>query len=304
MVESCEKRGLISQIQHFSTGDGPGIRTTVFFQGCNLHCPWCHNPETISTSPVLMYTESLCSGCTLCADICPAGVHRFADGQHQILRSQCAACGLCSDRCPSRALQLSGRLLTLEQVMAELLEDQDFFEQSGGGVTFSGGEPLLQGGFLASLAIACRENGIHVIVDTAGQVNAADLARLIPVTDLFYFDLKDVSEDGYLRLGGCLEQVMERLQQLAQSRTPTVIRLPVIPGWQDQPDFAEQLIRLLEPTGLKTIELLPYHRLGRSKYPAIGQRYLLAKVRPPLPSVSARLAAELAAAGFRVRLGG
>ena len=304
MIDETQNRGLISQIQHFSVGDGPGIRTTVFFQGCNLSCPWCHNPETISRKPVLMFTENRCNNCGLCARLCPWGVHRFVDNRHQVWRTRCTGCGLCAERCPNRALQLSGRLLSLQQVMDELWEDQDFYLASGGGVTFSGGEPLLQADFLAGLAQACRERGLHVIIDTAGQVSAEVMSSLIPLTDLFYFDLKAVTQQGYQQLDGSQKQIMARLQQLAQSRTPTMIRIPLVPGWQDRCDFTVQLIQLLGPTGLRQIELLPYHRLGQSKYQAIGKNYTLTDVRPPLPVVSARLAAELEAAGFQVSLGG
>lgn len=230
--------GLISEIQHFSVGDGPGIRTTVFFQGCNLACRWCHNPETIPRS-----------GCVL----------RYPDKEKQ-----------------------SGTPMTLQAVLEELCEDEEFYRESGGGVTFSGGEPLLQPDFAGALARTCKAQEFHVIVDTAGCVPYEAFRKLLPWTDTFFFDLKAGSaSDFQAKTGGNFTLVTENLRHLCQE-AEVVVRIPVIPDYNDTPDRFDSFCRILESLPIKRVDLLPFHRMGSSKYIALSRNYEYAD-REPLP---------------------
>ena len=293
--------GQVSALQHFSTGDGPGIRTTVFLKGCSLRCSWCHNPETQASTPELMFFRHRCTSCGRCVAVCPAGVHRMVDAiavetktetatqsnaarsgrlaqqsRHELDRSLCRQCGACVAVCPSEALQLNGEDLSVETVMKAILADRDFYQTSSGGVTLSGGEPLLQVDFCLALARACKEQGIHVIVDTAGQVPWAAFERIIPFVDTFYFDLKGACADDYRRTaGGDFDLILSNLRRLITAGAHVVACIVIVPGLNDDLSATEQLSDVLAAAGVKEVRLLAYHRLGRSKYEALGREYEL-----------------------------
>jgi len=274
-------KGLISNLQHFSVGDGPGIRSTVFMQGCNLRCPWCHNPETISLKPVLLYYENLCTGCRACVKACPTGAHTFLQ-KHEFNPALCALNGKCANNCPSGALRLSGKEMTVEEVMSFILEDEAFYEASGGGVTFSGGEPLLQPDFVAAAAKECKAHDIHVIVDTAGNVSFSAFEKVQPFVGTFFIDVKAANEDTYKSItGGSLDLVLRNMKALADKGCDVVARIPIIPGINDTETACDQIASLIKETGVKKVDLLPFHRLGSGKYTALFKDYPYKNATPP-----------------------
>ena len=242
--------------------DGPGIRTTVFFKGCNLSCAWCHNPESQSGKPQIMFYSNKCIGCGTCKKKCPHGLEA------------CELCGTCSLYCPTDARQLCGKEYTVEEVMKEILKDRSFYDASGGGVTFSGGECMLQIDFLEELLKACKQNGIHTAVDTAGHVPYEYFERILPYTDLFLYDVKCMDSTRhrqYTSVGN--ERILENLKQLLQTDRPVWVRIPVIPTVNDSVKEMTEIRAFFETYGKpEKIELLPYHAMGEHKYAAIGKK--------------------------------
>lgn len=258
--------GRVFNIQRFSTHDGPGIRTTVFFKGCNLHCRWCHNPESISLKPQLELNADLCIGCGSCFNKC--SFHMIDQtGAHIIDRRQCKACGECVDTCFAKGITLVGKDISSDKLMEDILTDKLYFEQSGGGVTFSGGECMIQPEFLAELVAECRKEGIHTAVDTAGNVPWNYFEKVN--ADLYLYDLKAVDPELHKALVGVDNKlILENLKCLSDEGKRMWIRIPYVPGCNDGeiPAMAEFL------RGIKAekIELLPYHRLGEGKYESLG----------------------------------
>lgn len=276
------EKGIISNIQHFSLGDGPGIRTTVFLKGCNLHCPWCHNPETVSPRPQLLYFDRLCLNCGACAQIC--SLHSAAPGRHLFDRSGCGGCGGCAQACPSGALKQYGKAMSAEQIMAEILQDTDFYAASGGGVTLSGGEPLLQADFCSVLAQKCQSLGINVLLDTAGSVDYAQFEKLLPYISHVYLDLKGADPDKMKKVTGAeLSLISDNLGRLLRDKINITLRIPVIPGYNDMPDSAVEQARFILSHGNIPVHLLPFHRLGSEKYKGMGKDYIYRNTPAPDP---------------------
>lgn len=270
-MEQKEITGTIFDIQPFSVYDGPGIRTTVFLKGCNLRCKWCHNPESISPAPELLFYDDKCIGCMKCFEICPVKAHVITDEGHQIRRDLCILCGACTDSCYAGALKHSGAVMTAEAVFRRIEADQIYFEQSGGGVTFSGGEPVLQTAFLKELLRLCRLAGIHTAVDTAGCVPVSVYEGILSDTDLFLYDLKAFSSPLHRQLTGQPnERVFENLKYLLERRNQVILRVPCVKGanFEDVrrlPEFLQTL-----PNAVK-LELLAYHRMGDAKSTALSR---------------------------------
>ena len=264
----------ITNIQRFSLNDGPGIRTTVFFQGCNMHCAWCHNPETISMKPVLLHYENKCIGCGKCIQVCPQGAHKVVDGKHVIDRSLCVRCGKCADVCFASALVMSSKEMTVEEVMKEIRQDKLYYEESGGGVTFSGGECMLQIDFLEACLKGCKEKGLHTAVDTAGHIPFDSFARILPYTDLFLYDVKAMDREKHQAFTGVPNDlILDNLSKLLSMGKAVWVRVPVIPTVNDTVEEMTALRRFLEKYGHpEKVELLPYHALGEHKYAAIGKK--------------------------------
>lgn len=273
-------KGLISNIQHFSLGDGPGIRTTVFMQGCNLLCPWCHNPETMSKKPRLMFHGNICAKCALCSIVCKKGVHSFNDGEHVMEIDKCDFCGMCEKTCTMKALRLSGRYMTVEEVFENVCKEYEYMKESGGGVTISGGEPLLQTSFVSTLAEKFSRSNIHVIIDTAGNVPFSLFEKVMPYAKTFYFDIKG-NRHVYDMVNGDYELVCSNLHKLIQSGCDVVVRIPVIPGMNDSVDVMKEVTEMLDATGVEKVSLLPFHNLGSSKYSALHEEYSLFDLKPP-----------------------
>ena len=217
----------IADIIRFATHDGPGIRSTVFLKGCPLSCVWCHNPETISPTPEIGYFAKKCIGCGECVRVCPEGAHRVEDGRHTFDRALCVACGACAEVCLGEALTLYGREMTAEQVLATVLRDRAFYDQTGGGLTLSGGEPLLQAQFCAEVLGMAHHEGIHTAVDTCGAVPWEAFEAVLSVTDIFLYDLKHTDPTVHRKYTGADNAlIIENLRRLSASGAAIEVRIP------------------------------------------------------------------------------
>lgn len=266
--------GSIFDIQRFAVHDGPGIRTTVFFKGCSNRCGWCHNPESLQTMPQLQYFPHRCVGCGACAAVCPQHAHILGEA-HVLDRLRCVECGACAKVCNAQALVMIGRTYTLEEVLETALADEAYYKTSGGGVTLSGGEPVLQRDFAAALLRRLKELGIHTCLETAGNYPYSLLEPLAPYLDLVLFDLKAWSEEVYrVHIGGDKTRILDTLLHLDDTGVPIIVRTPVVGSVNDCAEEIEAIARFAG--GLKHLrhyQLIPYHALGKSKYDALGQAY-------------------------------
>ena len=258
-------KGMLFDIQRASTVDGPGFRTTVFFKGCNLRCAWCHNPESQSAVPQLLFYQERCTHCGLCERVCPYGLKK------------CDLCGKCADACPQEARSLCGMEYTVGDAMKKILPDRLFYQTSGGGATFSGGECMLQLGFLKELLDSCKKEKIHTAVDTAGAVPWRSFEEILPYTDMFLYDVKSMNSQRHKEYTGVgTEQILENLSRLLQMQKRVWVRVPIIPGVNDTLEEMRALRAFLLANGYpEKVELLPYHRMGEMKWKALGQKATL-----------------------------
>jgi pyruvate formate lyase activating enzyme len=258
--------GLVFNIQKYSVQDGPGIRTTVFLKGCPLCCQWCHNRE-------IMFLESRCLACGECRDACPFGETIAGEGPLPARHEQCTLCGACVDACPTGARQMMGRSMTVDEVMDEVVKDRVFYESSGGGVTISGGEPLLQPQFLLALLGALRAAGIHSTLDTTGFGCTDHLLAAANLSDLVLYDLKAFDEDRHRKLTGVSNRsILDNLKALDLVHRNVWIRLPVVPGFNDDGTELERIADFVAGLhSIKLVNLLPFHRSGLHKYERLGQ---------------------------------
>lgn len=296
--------GLVLNIMHFALHDGPGIRTTVFLKGCPLHCWWCHNPESQRPEPEVIYFEERCIRFGDCVRACPHGALHL-DEQRLIHDPRlCQHCAECVSACSASARQLAGRWMTVSDVVAEVSKDQVFFDESGGGITVSGGEPLMQAAFVESLLAACRARRIRTVLDTCGWADPNALLRVSENVDLFFYDLKLMDSERHRHFTGVKNDVILRnLEMLAERGSAVVVRVPVIPGVNDDNDNMEDLSEFLIRLGLREIDLLPYHRFGSDKYRRLHLPYRMEGVAPPTDRQMEALAAGLRRDGFTVRIG-
>lgn len=264
--------GVVFDIQRFSVHDGPGIRTTVFMKGCSLACAWCHNPESISPRKEIQAYLYKCIGCGRCVEVCKTGAQSMSELGRVYDRSLCTGCGRCVESCYSGALVQTGRDMTPAEVLDEIYRDIPFYEDSGGGVTASGGEPLLQAGFVAEILRGCREKGIHTAVDTAGNVPYHAFEKVIPFTDMFLYDLKIMDSDIHRKFTGSGNRlILENLLRLGQSGAAIRIRIPVIPGVNDFDDnFIKAAEFIRNAGGIESVEPLACHSLGAGKLESLG----------------------------------
>lgn len=256
--------GTVFNIQRFSLFDGPGVRTVVFLKGCPLRCIWCHNPEGLSALPQIMYSPDLCIGCMSCS-VCEKGLHENVSGMHSYNREGCTSCGECASACPSSALSVAGYKASVEDVMKEILKDRMFFGDDGG-VTFSGGEPLLQHEFLTELLKAAKEEGLTTAVETSGYADRDALIKAARYTDLFLYDYKITGEENHVRYCGVSNRkILDNLALLDELNANVVLRCPIITGINDNEEHVKTIGEISKHSCVMHTELEPYHKLGVSK---------------------------------------
>jgi pyruvate formate lyase activating enzyme len=255
--------GVVFDIKHYAIHDGPGIRTTVFLKGCPLDCAWCHNPESKHPQPEFMWWPTRCIGCRSCVEGCPEGAVNLGD-KLVIDEEKCVGCGACVEVCYAEALELVGREMSVEEVMEEVRRDSEFYRESGGGVTFSGGEPLTQPLFLAEMLMACKREGFHTAVDTSGQADPATLEKIMDHTDLFLYDVKHMDPEQHRKYTGTSnEQILLNLS-LLKGRA-VVVRVPLVPGVNDDEENIRCMGEYVSGLGFSDLCLLPYHKVGAEK---------------------------------------
>jgi glycyl-radical enzyme activating protein len=298
-------RGMVFDIQPFSIHDGPGIRTTVFLKGCPLKCPWCHNPESWARAPQIAWDSHLCIGCGACETACPHGAHVVRDGKHTYDRSLCKVCSRCAEACPSLALERSGREMTVAETLAVVLADKPFFADTGGGLTVSGGEPLMQADFTVALLAAGLAAGIMAAVETSGAGLAKDMDRVARQASLVLYDIK-AGPDDYRRLTGIdYDTPYANLSVVKKAGCLLWLRLPLVPGINDTQSHFANVADLAAKYHPQRIEIVPYHALGADKRRHFG---LPDASIPARPSADARQVAQwtasLHALGVEARLPG
>ena len=293
--------GRIFNIQRFSIHDGPGIRTTVFLKGCSLSCAWCHNPESIARQPELVFFPAKCIACGRCFEACEHGALRLVDGQRRYDKARCRLCGRCAEACYAEALVMEGRDETPESVVAEILKDKPFYDNSGGGATVSGGEPLVQADFTAAILARCHEREVHTCLDTAANVPWEAFEKVLPHTDLVLLDLKIMDGRRHREATGTgNERILANARRLAGADCPVVVRVPVVPGHtDDEANLAAIADFLADFPSLDHLELLPYHRFAEAKYRRLGRAYPLEGTEPPTREQLEALAAVVARRGIR-----
>jgi pyruvate formate lyase activating enzyme len=264
--------GIIFNIQRYSIHDGPGIRTTVFLKGCPLSCFWCQNPESQHKKPELFFQKDRCTACGACIPVCPNTANTLLDGIIFIDRDKCQGCGKCVEACPSTVRTLMGRYATVDEIMNEILRDKRFYKKSGGGITLSGGEPTAQADFALALLEKCKSAGLHTAIETCGYSPWPTVERFMEFTDLFLFDIKCMNPERHREsVGRSNDLILENAARIAKSK-PIRIRVPVIPGFNDNPDEILAIARFAKDNlGNCAVDLLPYNRMGESKYDRLSR---------------------------------
>lgn len=270
----------IFDIKRFAVHDGDGIRTTVFFKGCPLSCVWCHNPEGIEYKPQLAYYKHKCINCGECINVCPTGSHFIQDNMHTFNRDTCIACNKCTSACLKGALSFYGSKMTVEELLPLLLEDKDFYDNSNGGVTLSGGECLTQPDFCEALLKKLKAQNIHTAVDTCGLVTKDVLDKVMPYTDIFLYDLKAYDEDIHIKGTGQSNRIiLENLKYLDSCGKPVEIRIPYVPQYNsDQIEKIAEFLKTLN--NITKVRVLPYHNFAGGKYEALGMKNTLPLTLP------------------------
>lgn len=298
--------GIIFDVKKFSIHDGPGIRTTVFFKGCPLSCWWCHNPEGQAQEPELWLWEGRCIRCGACLEVCPQGAISWDGHVASTDGEKCTLCGACVEACYAEAREIVGREVTPAQVMAQIEQDIPFYDESGGGVTFSGGEPLLQQDFLLALLRACQEQEIHTAVDTCGFAPWEVLDQIRAYVDLFLYDLKLMDDAKHRKLTGVSsELILRNLQMLSERGHDIFLRVPIVPGVNDDDENIRQIGTFAAGLPhLNRVDILPYHRAASNKYERLNRVYELPETRPPSNERLAEIAHILRGLGLHVKIGG
>jgi pyruvate formate lyase activating enzyme len=276
----------------------------VFFKGCNLRCLWCHNPEAVERKPEIQFFPERCIACGACVDACPEGA-QLLDGDRRVYqRNLCRLCFTCTQECFAEGLMVSGREVDLPGLLAEIEKDRVYYDRSQGGVTFSGGEPLLQVEFLAQVLAVCQESGIHCAIDTAGAVAWSQFEKVLEDTDLFLYDIKGYDEETHCQSTGVGNgRILDNLVRLSATGKEVWVRIPVIPGVNDSLEEIERIADFLVPlTGVRWVELLPFHTLGAEKYPSLGRNYPMSGTIPPSQEKMNSLAAVFTDRDIPVRI--
>ncbi|MBE6123032.1 MAG: glycyl-radical enzyme activating protein [Erysipelotrichaceae bacterium] len=269
-----QDHGIVFNIQKFSVNDGPGIRTVVFLKGCPLRCRWCANPESQTARAEIMWDSRKCIGCHHCISVCPHQAVSLQDGRITVDRNRCTGCGLCVHECPGKALKSEGELKTVQEVMDVVMQDLPFYEESGGGITLSGGEMLAQPGFALSLLKAAKENGLNTCCETTGYASHEVFAPLLPYLDTILFDVKHWNSEKHKEgTAAGNEQILSNLKYALDQGYNVLPRIPVIPGFNDSSEDAEKIAECLKQAGASRCQLLPFHQFGENKYDQLGREY-------------------------------
>ncbi len=268
----------VTNIERFATHDGPGIRTAVFLKGCPLYCPWCANPETQTLHPELLYTKRKCTGCHMCENNCPSkAIHFDQQGVFHYDRTLCTNCRECERNCLYDAIEFQGNDMELAAIMKEVLKDKDYYDNSGGGITISGGEPFVQLDGLISILEASKEKGLDTAVETTGNYSLESLKRAEPYIDHYLYDFKHL-DDQVLKefTGGNGPLIKANLNYLLEHNAQKVfVRMPIIPGFNYEEELIKNTLDYLKQLGAERVNLLPYHTLGKEKYERMGKTYEL-----------------------------
>lgn len=263
------EKALIFKIQKFCTDDGPGIRTTVFFKGCPLNCLWCHNPEGLSNKPILAIDFSKCVNCGACANVCSC--HSLLENKHRYSAENCVVCGKCIDVCKAKAIDICGVYMSVDEIMKQVMADKFFYQSSGGGITISGGEPLMQSDFARELLKTAKEKGIHTCVETSSGVSFEKIEKVMDYVDLFLCDVKETNNHNHKKFIGVGNKlIIENIKKLNEHGKKMILRCPIIPSVNDNTEHFDNLIELYNLLeNAVSIQLMPYHLLGQGK----SQRY-------------------------------
>lgn len=298
-------KGLVFDIKKFAVDDGPGIRTTIFLKGCPMQCRWCHNPEGQTSVPELIYRYRKCIRCDECVTACPNQAFFSKRKKLGIDRGICNLCGLCAEKCPSGALRVIGREVSVPEVMKEIEKDSAFYDESGGGITLSGGEPLWQTDFTSAILKECKNRNIHTAVDTCGYASSKVIERIKDGVDLFLYDLKIMDDEKHrIYTGKSNKQILRNFEMLAKNGSILLVRIPLIPGINDDMENIRMTADFVLQCGVKRVCLLPYHRSGVEKYRSLGKHFYLNSIRTPSERRMNHIKAQFEASGLMVKIGG
>jgi pyruvate formate lyase activating enzyme len=300
-------KSLIFDIKHYAINDGPGIRNVVFFKGCNLNCAWCHNPESISAKVEKMYSPAKCIKCGTCVSACTENAITLTDDGIITDLELCKVCGKCAEVCPTLAIEMSGKSMTVEQIMDAIEKDRIFYDQSGGGVTFSGGEPLTHKEILIELLDRCGEIGIHRAVDTAGNVSVDTIREVSSRTDLFLFDLKMMNSALHKKWTNAFnERILENLEVIAREDVKIIFRIPLIGEVNDTVENMELTAKFVAglPGEKRSVHLLPYHSIAQNKYNKLGKPGEFEDLLEPTKASQSRAIEIFSKYGVNASIGG
>jgi len=289
--------GIIFDIMKYAIHDGPGIRTTVFLKGCPLNCWWCHNPESQSIKSEIMLWDNKCIGCKDCEKACPSGL---------LSRATCTMCGNCIDVCPAGARELVGKRVAAQEVLEKIEQDMVFYDESRGGVTFSGGEPLMQADFLREVLDLCKQKEIHTCLDTTGYVDTKTLLEISKKIDLFLYDLKLMDDEKHKKYTGVSNSIIiENLMELSKVHDNINIRFPLIPGINDDKENILAMGEFINSLrGIKRLNILPYHRIGNDKYNRLQKECMLSTIHTPSAELIDTVMEPLKEFGLQIKIGG
>lgn len=298
-------KGTIVNVQRYSVHDGPGIRTTVFFKGCPLKCWWCHNPENISLKEEMMSCKDKCTNCGRCIKVCREEAIRLKDGNPFVELEKCINCGRCAEFCISEAKEHVGKEVHINELMVHIKKDIPFYEESGGGVTFSGGEPLMQGEFLNEVLKRCKNLNINTTLDTCGYSDWEKIEKIHNKVDLFLYDLKIFDDEKHIKYTGVSNKlILENLKKLSSLGKNIYVRMPIIKGINDDSAHIDNCVKFLSDLNILQVNLLPYHKLGMDKYEKLDKEYKLTGEEKPSEREMEEMAEKFKLAGIKVKIGG